>query len=242
MAATNEITNLYQGLGIKELHLSSIGQSQKIYKGTLAIAVNGVAYVAGSHTAQYLPVPGADANGALLVWSPQANVRYSQVTGGNNKTLGVSVVTSSTFVDVVVQLATDGAGVSTSTAQAVVGAVMSHGFASYLVRPIAQGTGSGIASAFTAALVPVACVAGVALDTYDNAAVAAVVEMPMVFHRGGGIMLAGLSSDAPSSAMIGSRVAIVDNVTVKATIGFGDLTVILRDIMPEQGVAFFEIG
>jgi hypothetical protein len=240
MATTNEMTTAFQGLEIKEVHLSSIGQSQKILKGTLAISVGGVAYVAGNHTSQYLQVPGADANGALLVWTPQANVRYSQITGGINKTLGVSVVYSASFVDVIVQLATDGAGASTSTAQAVVNAIMAHGTASTLVRPIAQGTGLGLASALVAALVPVVFVAGVALNTYDNASVAAVTGISMVFHCGGGIMLAGLSADAPTLAMIGSRMAIVDNITVRATVGFADLTVVLRDITPE-GKTFFEI-
>ena len=240
MATTNEMTTVFQGLEIKEVHLYTIGTSQKILKGTLAVSVNGVAYVAGNHTSQYLQVPGVDANGALLVWAPQANVRYSQITGGLNKTLGVSVVYSASFIDVIVQLATDGAGVSTSTAQAVVNAIMAHGTASTLVRPIAQGTGLGLASAFVAALVPVVFVAGVALNTYDNASVAAVTGISMVFHRGGGIMLAGLSADSPTSAMIGSRMAIVDNITVRATVGFADLTVVLRDITPE-GKTFFEI-
>lgn len=240
MATTNEMTTAFQGLEIKEVHLSSIGTSQKILKGTLAVSVNGVAYVAGNHTSQYLQVPGADANGALLVWTPQANVRYSQITGGINRSLGVSVVYSASVIDVIVQLATDGAGVSTSTAQAVVNAIMAHASASYLVRAIAQGTGLGLASAFTAVLMPVVFVAGISLNTYDNASVAAVTGVPMVFHRGGGIMLAGLSADAPTSAMIGSRMAIVDNITVRATVGFADLTVVLRDITPE-GKTFFEI-
>ena len=240
MATTNEMTTVFQGLEIKEVHLYTIGTSQKILKGTLAVSVNGVAYVAGNHTSQYLQVPGVDANGALLVWAPQANVRYSQITGGLNKTLGVSVVYSASFIDVIVQLATDGAGVSTSTAQAVVNAIMAHGTASTLVRPIAQGTGLGLASAFVAALVPVVFIAGVALNTYENTTPAAITFPAMVFHRGGGIMLAGLSADAPTSAMIGSRMAIVDNITVRATVGFADLTVVLRDITPE-GKTFFEI-
>lgn len=240
MATTNEMTTVFQGLEIKEVHLSSIGQSQKILKGTLAISVGGVAYVAGNHTSQYLQVPGADANGALLVWTPQANVRYSQITGGINRTLGVSVVYSASVVDVIVQLATDGAAASTSTAQDVVNAIMAHGTASTLVRPIAQGTGLGLAGALVAALVPVVFVAGVAMNTYDNASVAAVTGISMVFHRGGGIMLNGLSADAPTSAMISSRMAIVDNITVRATVGFADLTVVLRDITPE-GKTFFEV-
>lgn len=241
MATTNEITTVFNSLNKRDVHLYSIGAGQKIFKGSIGVSVNGTVYVPGNQFAQYLSVPGADANGGLLAWTPQARVRYSQLTGGINKTLGVSVVYSANFIDVIVQLDTDGAGVSTSTANSVVTAVASHGSAAGLVKLIAQGTGLGLASAFAATSVPVVFIAGVALNTYDNSASSAAIStFNMVYHKGDSIQLAGLSADSPTSAMIGSKMALVDNITIRATVGFGDLTVILSDIKPDNKM-FFEI-
>lgn len=243
MATTNEITTVFNSLNAKEVHLYNLGAGQKILKGTIGISVNGVVYVPGSQFSQYLSAPGADGNGGLLVWTPQANVRYSQLTGGVNKTLGVSVSYGVNVIDVIVQLATDGAGVSTSTANAVVAAVSAHATAATLVRLLPTGSGNGLASAFAAAAVPVVFIAGVALNTYDNSASPSAINgFDMSFHKGDSIMLATLSSDAPTSAMIGSKMAVIDNITVRATVTFGDLTVLLSDITPgPSSKTFFEI-
>ena len=111
-----------------------LAAGQRVLKGTLGFMVGGEVYRASTFSttplsAAILTVAGADANGGVLVYATQANVRYTQITGGANKTLGVSVAYGASTVDVTVQLATNGGGTSTSTAADVVGAITGHAVA-----------------------------------------------------------------------------------------------------------------
>ena len=114
-------------------------------------------------------------------------------------------------------------------------AILGNATASKYLQANYTGTGAGLAAAFTAALVPVVKLAGVALNTYDNAAGAADLITAMVFQRAV-VAVAPSSTDAPTSAMIGSRVALVDDITVKATVGPLDVTVELSDVLPDGTV------
>lgn len=233
---TTEVVTLFDGPPGTSVHVNSLGTGQKVFKGSFPMIVNGTLYRGGPvPSAGLLAVAGADANGGLNLFSNQANVRYSQITGGANKTLGVSVTFGASVVDVIVQLATDGGGAATSTAQAVMNAVLGNALASKFLKINYTGTGAGVAAAFAASFVPVVTLCGTAMNTYDNAAGVAAISIPMVMQRGT-IAVAPLATDPPTAAMIGSQVAFADDISVKATVGPLDLTVTLSDILPDGTV------
>lgn len=233
---TTEVVTLFDGPPGTSVHVNSLGAGQRVFKGSFPMIVNGVLYRGGAvPSAGLLAVAGADANGGLNVFSNQANVRYSQVTGGANKTLGVSVTFAASTIDVIVQLATDGGGAATSTAAAVMGAVLGNALSSKFLKIGYTGTGAGVAAAFAAAVVPVVTLCGTAMNTYDNLAGVSALSLPMVMQRGT-IAVAPLASDPPTSLMIGSQVAFADDISVKATVGPLDLTVTLSDILPDGTV------
>lgn len=233
---TTEVVTLFDGPPGTSVHANSLGAGQKVFKGSFPMLVNGVVYRGGAvPSAGLLAVAGADANGGLNVFSHQPNVRYSQITGGANKTLGVSVVFAASTIDIIVQLATDGGGASTSTAAIVMNAVLTHALAAKYLQLNYTGNGTGLAAAFAAALVPVVNLIGISTNTYDNSAGVAALSIPMVMQRGT-IAVAPLASDPPTAAMIGSKVAFADDITVKATVGPLDLSVTLSDILPDGTV------
>lgn len=238
---TTEVVNLFDGPPGTSVHANTLAAGQKVFKGSWPLLVNGVVYRGGPvPSAGLLAVAGADANGGLNVFSHQANVRYSQLTGGANKTFGVSVVFNASTLDVVVQLATDGGGAVTSTAKDVFNGVLANATAAKYLQINYTGTGLGLAAAFAAAAVPVVNLVGTALNTYDNAAGLSALTIPMVMQRGT-IAVAPLSTDAPTSAMIGSKVAFADDISVKATVGPLDLTVTLSDVLPD-GTVFVSLS
>lgn len=232
---TNEVISLFDGVPGPSVHQNTLAIGQKVWKGSLPLIVGGKVYRGGPvPSAGLLAVAGVDGNGGLNLFSNQPNVRYSQL-GGTSQTLGVSVVFNASTVDIVVQLGTNGGATVTSTAANVLNALLAHATASKYLQANYTGTGAGLAAAFTAALVPVVSLAGVAMNTYDNSGGATDLTTSMLFQRAV-VAVAPLSTDAPTSAMIGSRVALVDDITVKATVGPLDLTVQLSDILPDGTV------
>lgn len=233
--AANEMVEQWDGFPVRTVHARNIAPGQLLYKGTLAMMVDGIAYRASAFntlpmSGVILTVPGADANGGVLAYAVQANVRYIQITGGANRALGVSVAYTASTVDVTVQLATDAGSASTSTAQAVVNAITGHAVAGKFIKAGYTGTGLGITAALaTLTSLKHVCVLGIAEDTYDNSTGLVSLFVNMRFTKGI-VTLAGLSGDAPTAAMIDSQVAIVDNITVKATVNPLDLCVRLADV------------
>ena len=120
-----------------------------LWKGSFVMLVGNKLYPfeAAMNTAtlptKFTSIPGADANGGFVTYAKQQNV-FIQLVGGVSKTLGVTVVYTANTVTVVVQLGTDGGGAVTSTAQAVVDAILAHATASRLIRIGATGTGLGL--------------------------------------------------------------------------------------------------
>ena len=233
---TNEVTSLFDGPPSTSIHPRTLAAGQRVFRGALGMFIAGKVYRAGPvPTALCLNVPGADANGGVVLYSQQANVRYSQITGGANKVFGVTVSYLASSVEVIVQLATDAGGVSTSTAATVIGGIAAHPVAGGFLRATVTGTGLGLAIAAVAAFVPVVSLCGVSTNTYDNSAGVADLSVAMLFQRGV-MAVAPLSTDSPTIAMVGSDVAIVDDNTVKATVGRMDLTVKLSDILSDGTV------
>jgi len=218
MSATNEYVGQWAPLPQYAVHASVLKAANKVYRGTLAIQINGIVYNMDQNlTSYYLTVPGADANGGVVLWSKQDNVRYRQVSGGANKKEALSVVFGSSTIDVTMQLETDGMGVVTSTGLSVATFLLSNAFAQKYFQFSYTGTGLGLAAISSFTLVPQAFLLGLSETTYDNAAGVVDLVEPMRFYRGA-MRLGNLSTDPVTSAMIGSQVSIVDCNTVKATL------------------------
>lgn len=73
---------------------------------------------------------------------------------------------------------------------------------------------------------------GAAADTYINSAGSA-ATVQMMFFRGGPIVMPKAKvGDVPTASLVGKAISIADNETVKATIGVGDISVTLLEILP----------
>lgn len=218
----------------RDIYGYSVGPATKLWAGSFAISCNGVYYPAGTFpAASYLSVPGA-ANGGITIFSSQANVKYAQVTGGNNKTFGVTYVNAGGIINIIVQLATDGGGASTTTAAQVVQGVLANGSASKIVTIAYTGTGAGLAAAIGLTDVPQTILAGQMFQDIDNAAGVSALTIPGGFSvRKGWLRVAGLSTSMPTAANIGTEVAFADDSTVKLSIGPFDITATLVDVYPD---------
>lgn len=240
--ATNDLVAQFNGQPGPSRREISLGPNQEIKLGTIAVLGDGSVYRASSPTVAplssfLLTVPGADANGGVQLYATQGNVRYIQIAGGANRALGVSVAYTTSTVDVTVQLATDAGSASTSTAQAVVNAVTGHAVSGKFIKAGYTGTGLGITAALaTLTSLKQICVIGISSGTYSNLSNPVAINTRMAFYSGEA-RVATLASDAPTRTMRGSLVAIVDDSTVKATVGPLDLTVRIADF-EEDGTPY----
>ena len=226
------------------VHAGSVATGKKIWSGSVAMLVgttvtplvSGSALVALSTT-----IPGADANGGVVAYSSQQNVRM-QFLAGVSKTLGVSVsFANAGTVDVIVQLGTDNGGVVTSTASDVVNAIRAHALASSMLSVTFTGTGAGLAALAAATAIVKITVLGMAAATYDDAAGVAPLAIPMAFIWAYG-NCAVKTGDVPTINQIGGKVLLVDDIgTVAATIDGFSQTGTLIDIA-EDGTVFVKIG
>lgn len=232
MSVINEQIVDWCPLQERTLHTTIMAPGQKIFQGTLAMQVAGKVYSLANGFDALRPVmlnvAGADANGGLLVYSRQANMQLV-LLGGISQTFGVSVAYTATNIQVVVQLATSGAGAVTSTANAVVNGILAHATASKYIRVKATGTGLGLAAALVATNVPMFKLLGFAEKTYDNAASLIDWVDEFRFYDGSARLIA-LVSDPVTPAMVGSNVAIHDEITVKATPSSLDYEIPLIDV------------
>lgn len=226
---TNEKLSCWLGEAERSVHTQTLAQAQIIYKGALGMLIGGKAYRVSPLAPFALLVTGADANGGEYVLTRQAKVRYSQVVNGASAPLLVSVVFGTSVIDVIVQLATDGAGNITSKAHEVADAVRAHSVANQFLLIAPTGTGLGLTTAFAATSVPEIALLGAAEETYDNAAGLTDVTRPMRFYKGK-LALEGLAGDIPTSAMIDSPVSLVDDQTIQATLNPFALSVRLVDL------------
>lgn len=210
----------------------------KLWKGAHSIQVAGKAYKAGPIPLTLLTkAAGANVNGDIYVYSRQQNVRYQQITGGNNKVLDVDVqfnVANGT-IDVIVQLATDGAGASTSTGAQVANKVRSHAEARKYLKIASDGTGDGQTLATTITAVVHVVYLGIAHTTYDNAAGLADLPTDMTFF----VARHQVASSAVNKpTLVGSYAALVDDNTCTSVVGPLDIALRIAEI--ENGNVFLD--
>jgi len=220
MALTNERTKYFhQSWGpIRTVRNQVIKAGVKLFHGGLSMAVGGVGnklLSGASLAALATTIAGADANGGLVVRARQPSVRV-QLLGGVSKSLGVNVVFGAT-IDVVIQQATDGGGVTTNTALEAANAVRAHALANSLVAIKHTGTGAGLTATAAAGAVAHIAFLGAAAQTYDASAALAdkTLDLPDGIFEQGTYLCLGASGDEPS--MPGALVGLAD-CTCKKTL------------------------
>lgn len=231
--AQNELTVLwYQSSGGFTRRATSLAANTNIFRGSLAISVNGVATSLVSGTALNAlstTIAGADANGGLVFRSNQANVRVT-THGGTSQALGVFVsFANAGFVDIIIQQSTDGGGVVTSTAANVANAIRQHGLADELVHVVTTGTGAGLTVTTGTTAINQLVLLGAADETYINLTGSA-IPRNMGFKMGK-LRTVGLTGDVPVATNIGGLVTLVDDsYTIAATLDPMAFTARLIDI------------
>ncbi len=236
---TNEAVAFWGSTEQNTVHGSVLPAEEIVWRGTLAMNVNGQVFAMDkvANALLFTTIPGADANGGVTLWSRQQNIFYTQL-GGVSKTLSVSVTYPGPSI--IVQLGTDGGGLVTSTAAQVVQAILAHAVASQLLHPAFTNTGAGLAAAATATPVTQYTLLGIAEETYDNSTGAANLIQEMRFKQGI-VRLAGLATDPVTYAMVGGQVALVDNVTVQGSLSSNSYNLKLVDV-ETSGAIFVDLA
>jgi len=234
MSASNEFISYWDPLPVRTVHPQVLAPLNRVYKGTLATQIDGLVYNLDQDlTPLFRTVPGADANGGIVLWTTQANVFYSQSKAASS-VLGLKIVYATNQININVTLAADGGAVVTSTANDVAELIWGHATASKYLHANFTGTGLGLAAAFVSAHVPEQVLLGLAEETYDNATNASALVAPMRFKQGV-CAIGQYGLDPVTISNIGSDVAIADCNTIKATVGPLDYPVKLIDIGPTSG-------
>lgn len=235
--------------GIKlSRHCNTLATGKKIYGGTLAMQVNGVATPLVSGTdlqALSTLIAGADANGDIFAYASQSNVALTLTDpNANNASLVIRVnFAVGGKVNIIALLATGNAGAITTTANQLIDALRAHPIASkYLtarVRISATGASAVVATAITN--INYINVLGVSSATYDNAAGGSPLTVPMTFTFGYYEVI-GKTGDAPTRADIGSEVILTNDLfEVGATLDSSSLRATLIDV-DSNGTLFAKIG
>lgn len=239
-SVNHQMISFWDALPQTTVRTTTLAAGKVIYKGVLGFSVDGKAYDTDSvlnavGNPLYLTVAGADANGGVIVWSKQQNVRYVQIGSAGTQALSVSMVTNVVLhtIDITVLIGTN-MGTVTSTANDVVAALLAHAGISSILRFGATGTGLGLVAASPGVTpqfqhVPQIFLLGVAQNTYDNSA--SMTDLVDEFRFTQGICrLASLPTDPITPAMKGGLVGIADNITVKGTPTSLDYTAKLIDV------------
>ena len=243
-AATNEMVVSYKGLPGRSVSASSLATGKKLYKGTLGMHVAGVVQplLSGASLAALLTtIPGAaaGANAGVTFRPSKVNVRVSHAGGTSQSLRVISSTFGATYVDVAIGLATDNADAVTTTAAAYVAFWRSHAFLNSLSQVLATGDGTGLCATASVTALTFASVLGWSSDTYDNAAGGSPLPVAMSFNQGAARVANG--TPAVTAAMIGSQVALTDDITVDAAIGALDFTGLLVDV-DSQGAVYVQVG
>ena len=240
MALTNEISVTYKGGPGYSRTASTLASGKRTLKGGLSMLVGGKVYPVGALTALALSLPGADADGGILVWSPQQRVRIA-LTGGTSQTLGLTSITfGASTVDISIKLGTDNADAVTTTGAALAAFIRTHGLLSQILRVAPRGTGASICAVATVTAVPQVMLLGWAAKTYDNSAGGSDLAVEMEFKTGVA-QAAPASGDAPTRAMVGGQVTLTDDVTCAAAYDPFALQAELVDVTA-SGYPYIRVG
>lgn len=217
MALSNEIAVTYKGGPGISRTAGTLASGKRLLKGGLSMQVAGKVYPVGALTSLALSLPGADANGGILVWSPQHRVRIA-LTGGTSQTLALTSITfGASTLDISIKLSTDNADAVTTPGTVLAAFIRTHGVLSQLLRVAPRGTGASICAVATITAVPQVTLLGWASKTYGDAASVADQTVEMEFKTGVAQAQAN-GSDAPTRAMIGGQVTVTDDVMVSAAL------------------------
>ena len=240
MALSNEIAVTYKGGPGISRTANTLATAKRVLKGALSMLVAGKVYPVGALTTLALSLPGADADGGILVWSPQHRVRIA-LTGGTSQTLALTSITfGATYVDISIKLSTDNADAVTTTGTALAAFLRNHGLLSKILRVAARGTGASICAVATITAVPQVTLLGWASKTYGDAASQSDQTIEMEFKTGIA-QAAPASGDAPTRAMVGGMVTLTDDVTCAAAYDPFALQAELVDVTT-SGYPYIRVG
>lgn len=149
------------GMMVKNAYVAPVKQIS-----TITVSAGIASLVdAGSDITFFSRLPGAEGNDISVAYVDPA---------GNNQALAVSV----TGTDIVVSLATDGAGAITSTKTLIAAAVNAHATASTLVDAVVTGTGADVATAMAATDLAGGSASGLDLQKNDEVGIVVVETTP----------------------------------------------------------------
>ena len=240
MALSNEIAVTFKGGPGISRTAATLATGKRLLKGALSMMVAGKVYPVGALTALALSLPGADADGGILVWSPQHRVRIA-LTGGTSQTLALTSITfGASTIDISIKLTTDGADAVTTTGAELAAFIRNHGLLSQILRVAARGTGASICAVATVTAVPQVKLLGWSSKTYGDAASVADQPIEMEFKTGVAQAVAN-GSDAPTRAMVGGQVTLTDDVTCAAAFDPFALQAELVDVTA-SGYPYIRVG
>lgn len=240
MALSNEIAVTFKGGPGISRTAATLATAKRVLKGALSMLVAGKVYPVGSLTALALSLAGADANGGILVWSPQHRVRIA-LTGGTSQTLALTSITyGASTIDISIKLSTDNADAVTTTGAVLAAFIRNHGLLSQILRVAARGTGASICAVASITAVPQVKLLGWAAKTYDNSAGGSDLAVEMEFKTGVA-QAAPASGDAPTRAMVGGQVTLTDDVTCAAAYDPFALQAELVDVTA-SGYPYIRVG
>jgi len=222
-----------------------LGATTTINPGDCCMLIDGVAYPAKSAAALGgllltlgSTIPGADANGGILLYSNRPATKV-QLLDGTSKSLGLdSVVYGAGELDVKIQLATDGGGAITSNALALAAFINSHALlrGTFGIHAAATGTGLGLSTVAALTAISLVGLAGWSRGAYVNAT-GAIVDREMAFDVGVNVMAV---SGTITRAQVPGRVGIVNATQIRPITGLLDLDVLLTNVAAD-GTAYVQI-
>lgn len=176
-----------------------VGAGESIAIGDLCMAVDGVAWLARGSTglAGLLntlssKIPGADANGAVILRSTGRAKIAVQFLTGTSKTLGIDgYAYAGGQWEVRIQLGTDGGGLVTTTALVCAAFINDHPrLRDAGLRAVASGDGTGLCALAALTAVSLVGLLGWATGAYNNSASGSNATVELTFAIGSGIMSA----------------------------------------------------
>lgn len=194
---------------------SSYANGAHGWLGSMTMSVDGVArpVVSGaSMAALCTTIPGADANGGVVLSARQAAVTV-QFAAGATKTLSVTSITYGATIAILIQQGTDGGGATTNTAEQMCNLIRSNGELDQLLRCKATGTGAGLTATATATAIKFVTMLGVAQYEYNALAGALTLNVCDGFQVGQW----GAIPDTATPPVLNSVAYIIDDATVSGT-------------------------
>lgn len=216
LAQDNLTRRWYQGFPTRQMRASQFAASKIAWIGSLCMAVDDVAMpiLGGSLlAAQCTTIPGADADGGVVLRAREAGVTV-QFAAGNSKTLGVTSISYGATTAVLIQQGTNGGGTVTNTAEEMCNLIRGNAELNRLLVCESSGTGASITATAVATAIKHVRLLGLPERRIDNSAVGSAVDLlpSIVFHQGAW----GMDGSTPPT-LVGDTAYILDDSTVTKT-------------------------